>query len=138
MIVVHLGGNDLVTTAQGKLMKSMKRDLCYLASVFPTTFIVWSDILPQMSWRGLESNPLNLGNMNNKRKRINRVGRQIVRNLSKGRAIIHEIDEKISSLISHDGVHLAPVGNDIFLNTMSEGVSSFFKKDDMHVFDSNK
>ena len=96
---------------------------------FSPLLLLFSPILRRMSRRGLESNPLNLENMNNKRKRITRAGRQIVRNLLKGRAIIHEIDTKTSGLISYGGVHLAP----IFLNTLSEGVSSFFKKDGMHV-----
>ena len=35
MIVVHLGGNDLTTVKQGKLMGMINKDLFYMASTFP-------------------------------------------------------------------------------------------------------
>ena len=35
MILVHVGGNDLVTMRQGKLIKNIKKDLQYFASSSP-------------------------------------------------------------------------------------------------------
>ena len=73
MFLVHVGGNDLVTR-QGKLIKNIKKDLQYLASVFSTTKIIWSDILPRKSWRGVEPTQGNVDKMNSKRKRITWLG----------------------------------------------------------------
>ena len=130
MILVHVGGNDLVTMRQGKLIKNIKKDLQYLASVFSTATckIIWSDILPRKSWRGVEPTQGNLDKMNSKRKRINRAGRQVARNLLQGRSIIHEIDITTNGLYKSDGVHLSSIGNDIFLNTFQEALLAFFCK----------
>ena len=52
--------------------------------------------------------------MNDKKKRINRAGRQIVRGLFHGRAIIHELDSNTSGLFKPDGTHLTLTGNASF------------------------
>ena len=80
MILVHLGGNDLTTVKQGKLMGMIKKDLFYMASTFPSAYIIWSDILPRLLWRDITNTPDNLRKMDQKRKRINRAGRQILNN----------------------------------------------------------
>lgn len=53
MILIHVGGNDLVQVKQVKLMKRIKKDLKYIAAVFPSIFVVWSDVLPRKQWRDL-------------------------------------------------------------------------------------
>ena len=138
MIIIHLGGNDLVTIKQGKLIKSIKRDLNYISSVFPSALIVWSDILPRLSWRGITPTLENLGKINRKRKCINRAGRQMARELPRGRVIIHEIDTETKGLFSRDEVHLSPVGNDIFLSTLSEAIDSFLKNPVKRLYDANQ
>ena len=40
MIVILLGGNDIVKVKQGKMTRN-------IASVFPSATMVWSDILPR-------------------------------------------------------------------------------------------
>ncbi|MEW8545795.1 MAG: hypothetical protein AB2693_19915 [Candidatus Thiodiazotropha sp.] len=138
LIVIHVGGNDLVTVKQAKLIKVIRRDLQYLASVFPTAIVVWSDILPRKSWRGIENNPQNLAKMNEKRKRINRAGRQVIHDLTYGRAIIHELDATTPGLFKPDGVHLTLIGNAIFLNTFKEALRFFLNNNEQKVYDANK
>lgn len=138
MIVIHLGGNDLVTVKQAKLMRAIKKDLKYLASVFTSAKIVWSDILPRKKWLGIENTPKNLKIMDNKRKRINRAGRQVVRGLAHGRAIIHELDTEVPGLFKPDGVHLTLIGNAIFLNTFKEALNIFVSDSGQLVYDANK
>lgn len=75
MIVIHLGGNDLVTIKQAKFIKLIRRDPKYFSSVFPAVKFVWCDILPRTKWRGIDNTPENLAKMNEKRKRVNRAGR---------------------------------------------------------------
>ena len=137
MILVHVGGNDLVTMRQGKLIKNIKKDMQYLASVFSTAKIIWSDILPRKSWRGVEPTQGNLDKMNSKRKRINRAGRQVARNLLQGRSIIHEIDITTNGLYKSDGVYLTSIGNDIILNTFQEALAAFFENPNQRIYDAN-
>ena len=137
MIIIHVGGNDITSVKQGKFIKMIKKDINYLASVFPRSMIVWSDILPRFSWRGLDSSVTAFGRTDEKHKRVNRAGRQVIRSLNLGRSIIHEIEIKANGLFLADGVHLSPVGNDIFLNTISEAILSFYRNKDNAVFNAN-
>lgn len=93
MIVLQLDGNDLATVKQGKLIRKIKKDINYIATVFPSTQVVWSDILPRLSWRGVDYTPENLHKLYLKRKRINRDGCQATRQIASGKVIIHEIDQ---------------------------------------------
>ena len=106
---------------QGKLIKNIKKDLQYLSSVFSTAKIIWSYSQENLGagW--------NLDKMNSKRKRINRAGRQVARNLLQGRSIIHESDITTNGLYKSDGVHLTSIGNDIFLNTFQEALAAFLQ-----------
>ena len=111
MIIIHLGGSDLTGVERGKLIKMIKRDIGYIASVFPSAYLVWSDILPRTAWRAIKSHQNSLNTINEKRKRINRAGRQANRDLDKGRYIIHEIETSTTGLFLSDGVHLSDIGN---------------------------
>lgn len=68
VIVLHLDGNDLATVKQGKLIRKIKKDINYIATVFPSTQVVWSDILPRLSWRCVDNTPENLHKLYLKRK----------------------------------------------------------------------
>ncbi|MCG8113656.1 MAG: SGNH/GDSL hydrolase family protein [Candidatus Thiodiazotropha taylori] len=136
MILIHLGGNDLAFIKQAKLMRAIKRDIQYIASVFPSTQIVWSDILPRKSWRGVVTTTINLYKLDQKRKRINRASHQIVRNFTFGKVIVHEIDTT-PGLFKPDGVHLSYIGNAIFLNTIQEALLTFFTNATQNMYDAN-
>ena len=136
-IIIHLGGNDLVTVTQSRMIKRMKKDLRYISSVYPSARLIWSDILPRTSWRGVVNTPEKLKTLDNKRKRINRAGRQITRTLPHGYSIIHELDSSTSGLFKTDGVHLTLIGNAIFLNTFEEALVAFSSHPDNRVYNAN-
>ena len=46
-LVIHVGGNDLVNIRQAKMMKRITKDIKHIYSVFPSSCLVWSDILPR-------------------------------------------------------------------------------------------
>lgn len=137
LILIHLGGNDLVSIKQARLMKSIKRDLNYIASVFPHTLLVWSDILPRKLWRGMVNTPTSLARINEKRKRVNRAGRQVIRGLQQGRYIIHEIETITTGLFHEDGTHLTRVGNAIFLTALLEACRIFVNDAGRKFFNAN-
>lgn len=51
MIVVHLGGNNLSSSNTCQIISILKKSLDYLFSVFSSTLIVWTFILPRLNWR---------------------------------------------------------------------------------------
>ena len=57
VIVVHWGGNDITYVKQGKLIGMIKKDIYYMASIFPSANIVWSDILPRLFWSDIDNTP---------------------------------------------------------------------------------
>ena len=122
--VAHLGGNNLTTVKQGKLMGMIKKELYYMNSTFPSANIIWPNILPRLLWRDIVNTPENLRKMDQKRKRINGAGHQVTQQMNHSEAIIHEIDTT-PGLNKSDGVHFARIGNAIFLNTMEEALMSF-------------
>jgi hypothetical protein len=52
MLLIHLGGNELVTTHLGKLTKQAQGDIRALAMLCPETVLLWSDVLPRIRYRG--------------------------------------------------------------------------------------
>ena len=137
LIVINVGGNNLVTIKQAKFIRVINRDLKYMQSVFPMVKFVWSDILPRTYWIGIANTQKNLKVMNDKRRRINRAGRQAVRGLSHGRAIIHELDPTTPGLFKNDGTHLTLIGNAIFLNTFKEALKIFLTDNTQMVYDAD-
>ena len=110
-----------------------------MQSVFQMVKFVWSDILPRTYWQGIANTQKNLKMMNDKRKRFNRAGRQAVRGLSHGRAIIHELDPTTPGLFKNDddNTHLTLIGNAIFLNTFKEALKIFLTDNTQIVYDAN-
>ena len=66
MLVIHVGGNDLVNISQAKMMKKITKDIKYIHSVFPSSYLVWSDILPRSKWLGLKPTARNISNIDKK------------------------------------------------------------------------
>ena len=49
--ILHVGGNNVVDTKMQKMKRIMKRDFNNLFKTFPNTLIVWSEILPRLTWK---------------------------------------------------------------------------------------
>lgn len=135
-IIIHLGGNDLVAWSQSKLLKTFKKQFEYMASVYPNATLVWSDILPRQAWRGIDNTPENLEMIEQKRKRVNRLGTQVALRFG-GRAIHHALDFSTHGLFNSDKAHLSLIGNAIFLNTFEEALEVFFSDPEQKVYKAN-
>ena len=93
--------------------------------LYPTSLIVWSDIIPRLSWRDVDV-AFNK-QMDLKRKRINRAGRSCVCANSFGRIVKIDINRNTPGFYKSDGTHLSDVGNQMSLFTFSEALGQFFK-----------
>lgn len=126
MIVIHVGGNSVVEKKLGTIIRSIDRDISYIASLFPSTLLVWSDILPRRTWRGAQASEF--GAMNNKLRRMNTAGRKATTKTERGRIISYDIHASEGGLFRQDGVHLSPVGNDLFLLQLQDALKAFREK----------
>ena len=121
-IFLHLGGNSITSLKLTKFMKSLKKDPSYLSSTFPSTEIIWCDILPRLIWRYNHfDNPKTL---NKKARRVNRSTHQTIENIEKGHILSFKIHESMQELFCEDGVHLSECGSLIYVQT----IINFIKK----------
>lgn len=134
-IVIQLGGNNIVDTKLHKLMKTIRQDLEYICSTYNTVQIIWADILPRLKWRDASETEDSLKKLDIKRKRLNRLGRQVVKEAPNGRVIISDIDLFTQGLFKSDGTHLSAIGNDILLNTFQEALRLFIQNPDQKTYE---
>ncbi|XP_048061484.1 uncharacterized protein si:dkeyp-121d4.3 isoform X3 [Megalobrama amblycephala] len=109
VLIIHLGGNDISTTAPEAFFETVKKDMTSLKSIFPQCLLVWSSILSRQSWRGTEDSK----EMDIIRMAINDSIQKMMPELG-GSALSHS---NIKPTLGHyrpDGVHLSGKGIDIF------------------------
>ena len=128
VIVIHLGGNDVIRTKFQKMRRIMKRDFKRLFALFPNTLILWSEILPRLEWKYSRPNS-NIKATDKKRKRFNTLGRQMLRGHKNGRIIKHDITTDCPGLFRPDGCHLSDIGIALFCNTLQGAIETFLSTD---------
>ncbi|XP_016298678.1 uncharacterized protein LOC107655626 [Sinocyclocheilus anshuiensis] len=109
VLIIHLGGNDISTTAPEAFIETVKKDMSSLKSIFPKCLLVWSSILSRQSWRGTEASK----EMDIIRMAINKSICKIMTELG-GSALRHGNIMPSSGLYRPDGIHLSGNGIDIF------------------------
>ena len=128
MIVIHLGGNNVLNTTVQKMGRIIRRDLKNITATFPSTIFVWSDILPRLKWKYARPNS-DLKAIDHKRHKINLKAHGIIQTFDMGRIIKHDITTDSPHLFRPDGCHLTDVGNDIFNHTLQGGFEAFLNSD---------
>ena len=124
IILIHLGGNDVVFTKMQKMKRIMQRDFNHLFRLFPQTLIVWSEILPRLKWKyAPPTSPWKC--WDRKRLRFNQLGRQLVSVHPNGRVLKHDVTVDCPGLFATDGCHMSPVGNALFCNSLQGGIEAF-------------
>ena len=120
IIVVHLGGNDLVKTSNLTLFRNIREGLGYVSDAFPEACILWTDVLQRLEWHSVMGNV----SVEKKRRRVNRFGRQVIRGMPRGEVLQHDIDYNTPGFFRPDGVHLSDVGLDMYLDALMDKLSS--------------
>ena len=108
-------------------MKTIRQDLEYICSTYNNVQIVWADILPLLKWHDASETEDVLKKLDIKRKRLNRLGWQVVQETPNGRVIISDIDLFTHGFFKPDGTHLSAIGNDILLNSFQDALLLFIK-----------
>lgn len=118
VLLIHAGGNDLGARTTRELLRDVKLDCLRLWASHPGIILVWSDIVPRLKWRHARS----LAGINRARVKLNRsIGQFIARN--GGLVIRHrELEEVDPALMHTDGVHLNPIGIDMWTMGIKDGI----------------
>lgn len=124
-IMIHCGGNDIGSSGTvGDLRFKMIEIFDTVQSLLPNTKIVYSQVLPRLKWRS----HIDINSLEKARRRINnKIAHHIVTN--GGYYIRYPmISLQSVEVFCKDGVHLSPLGNDIFLFTIQAAFQNFFTK----------
>lgn len=117
-IIFHLGGNDLTVRKGKSLIQQILLDLGTIRERFPETRLIWSNIIPRVSWRAqCDPRPIDCA-----RRGVNReVGRPMRKGL--GTIIEHpQLRMEWPELYRLDGVHLSEVGLNLFLEDIQRDI----------------
>ncbi|XP_031758456.1 uncharacterized protein LOC116410934 isoform X2 [Xenopus tropicalis] len=118
VLVIHAGGNDLGAVKVAELITIIKSDLERCASLFTNPIILWSEIVPRLTWRGARD----LDAIDRARRLLNTRISRFVRN--KGWVAWRHIhlEGDTYRFMTQDGVHLNDIGQDIFLSGLQDGI----------------
>nr|XP_033800291.1 uncharacterized protein LOC117360522 [Geotrypetes seraphini] len=109
VMILHLGGNDVDTLPARQLLNIIKDDLRVLFDWFPSTRVIWSDVIPRP--RCLASRRWTRGLAKFNRQ----IGKWVVSR--GGQQILHGwVEVGCAGLFHKDKVHLSDVGWDLLLD----------------------
>ena len=118
ILIIHVAGNDIGATKTMELCIKIKKILSWSRSCFPSSMLVWSQILPRLKWRYSE----NLRAMDRCGNRVNSsIASFLMKNYG---SYIRYPEIKANEKFFEDGVHLSSLGNENFLNTLQGGIES--------------
>lgn len=120
LLVLHAGGNDMSVRASRDVIRDIKQDLLCLWSLCPKLIVIWSDIVARRTWREARS----VERVNKARVKVNQeVGRFVKRN--GGIVVRHkELEGSEMEFVDNDGVHLTPIGMDLWTLNLQEGLKT--------------
>ncbi|KAM3936834.1 uncharacterized protein RB166_001414 [Leptodactylus fuscus] len=118
ILVIHVGGNDLCVLRVAELITLMRADMERIASYFSEVILVWSEMIPRVTWQGARD----AAAVERVRRMVNARLSRFVR--SKGWVVVRhrQLEGDNRRLMRADGVHLNEIGLDIFLSGLQDGV----------------
>lgn len=114
-VLIHCGGNDIGRSCMHVLRYCVDNIVHDIHKHWPSTKIIWSEILPRRVWRYSD----NAAAMNRARKRLNNYAATKVCQAGGSYIKYADLRSADNKLFCSDGVHLTALGNDILLNELS-------------------
>lgn len=123
IVLLHVGGNDMALRPSREIIRDIKSDILCLLTMYPDLIIVWSDIVARNKWRHARS----VQRVNKARVKVNKeVGRFVKKN--GGVAVRHrDLEGASGEFLDGDGVHLTPIGIDMWFLGLQEGLETAFQ-----------
>lgn len=112
ILILHARGNDLCSMRLLELLVLMRADIDRIFSFFPVLIIVWSEVIPRVTWQGARD----AGAIERARRTLNMRMSCFIQSLS-GVVVRH-----LRLLRRTDGVHLNEDGLNVFLDGLQDGV----------------
>lgn len=109
MLIVDCGGNNLGYRHLHKLRHQIKSSLYSVQKMLPNVKIIWSQILPRLSWRSSK----NTWALSRVAARINNFAGWLCLKYGGGYVKYPEIEWDEPGLFNKDGVHLSLIGNEL-------------------------
>ena len=97
----------------------IRRGFDYVTAAYPEAHFIWVDILQRLRWT--ESYQADII-IESKRRRVNRFGRALVNQLSKGYSLVHDIDIQTPGFFREDGTHLSDIGLAMYLDATRDAL----------------
>ncbi|XP_048759290.2 uncharacterized protein LOC125668895 [Ostrea edulis] len=120
-LLIHCGANDLGQTKLQSLLHRIKADIKLLSGISSHTTLIWSFLLPRISWRHSQ----NVKAIEQARNRLNRWAANQVFACG-GKILTHpQFIGKPAQLYHSDRTHLSDLGNYIFLSNI-QGALEYF------------
>jgi hypothetical protein len=120
LLIIHCGGNEIGPRSMVDISYHFKSIVRELKILIPNTTLVFSQILPRLTWRYIESNKV----ANNIRRRLNsNISTFFIKN--GGCYVKYPTIIENPRLFESDDTHLSSMGNDYLLETLSNAIYSF-------------
>ncbi|CAG2232678.1 unnamed protein product [Mytilus edulis] len=124
-LLLHVGGNDLGNSKVGFLRNVIKDMIRWIMKEFPTSKLVWSQILTRLKWRYSNDHKA----MDLCRYRINNSIAAFIVSCG-GYYIKHPDIHADQKFFQSDGVHLSSLGNELWLNILQGAMEHFIQNKD--------
>ena len=121
IIFIHLGTNDLGVIDQFCIRQEIASSLQLCKDHYPSSIIVWSDILPRLFYFGARSQKA----MERQRRYLNRWANSQCQRIGAHRQHHVQFKGQDYSLYRYDGIHLSNKGNQHFRSDILESIQSF-------------
>lgn len=118
ILVIHAGGNDMCFLRMDEMITLIRADIERIPGFFQHLVLVWSEIIPRVSWQGAR----NAGAIERARRTINTRISRFVRSRAGVVVRHHQLEGDNRRLMLPDGAHLDDIGLDIFLSGLQDGI----------------
>ncbi|KAG8432089.1 hypothetical protein GDO86_018838 [Hymenochirus boettgeri] len=118
ILILHLGGTDMLLGKQYDLIQSMRRDMAHLRSMLPSSALIFSEVIPRPFWySGQFSKP-----MERCRRKLNNTVAKFSNHINLMTYRHIRLHKAAKELYCPDKSHLSDEGLDIFIDGLRDAV----------------
>ncbi len=128
-LIIHMGTNDIFKKSTAEIRKELEEVLLTIRELLPFTTIIWSDILPRLSYSEEKNEGAGKNSTININKRAHKVCRQMLHgntHVIKHSQVFNPRYRNVDGpVFRYDSTHLSPKGYDLFRKTVQNAMAYF-------------